>query len=200
MRFSEDQYYALEAQIKQRICWYLDARRGFEEQDPKQVDALVKEIRCDHPILNRYEDSWPVTVILKRLLRDSGQYDDASDRETTIECSLGVESQSQRHGYAELFPPFQTRPTLEHRCPRLSNYYDYDGPRSVSPTAKTLLSFLNMAEELSPALYLLGVRDDERFAAVRKMTLERKIQLLEETKEIQPTLLQLWVMYKIFQK
>jgi hypothetical protein len=66
--------------------------------------------------------------------------------------------------------------------------------------AKTLLSFLNMDEELGPALYFLGVRNDTQFETVKRMEPEWQIELLEKSKELQLNPLQTRVMYMIFSK
>jgi hypothetical protein len=57
-----------------------------------------------------------------------------------------------------------------------------------------------MEEELAPALYFLGVRTDAQFDTVKKMGPERKLQLLEETEELQLNAFQRRVLYMIIEK
>ncbi|KAJ7165574.1 hypothetical protein C8R43DRAFT_1122283 [Mycena crocata] len=159
LRFTEDECAIFTAQIRDRGAWYLDRHRGFEDQNKEQINALVQEIAEKHQIFQRYEHAWPVRVLLKRILATPW----------TDEASYVC----RRFGAYD-FPPTQH----VHKCPRLTQYFAYDGPQSVSPQAKKLLSFLNMEDELTPALYFLGIKTDEHFEMAREMSAGRKRQLL----------------------
>ncbi|KAJ7185746.1 hypothetical protein C8R46DRAFT_1061614 [Mycena filopes] len=198
MRFSEEQYKCLEAHIRRRIPWYLDIHLNFEEQDGKQVEALEDEIRASFPLFNHYKHAWPIRVIVTRVLRKS----------SGMACVYGAPAppytQSSSYPFggsqiAESEPSPQSPHSRTHRCPPLSRYHA--APWSIPPQAKDTLSFLNMEDELAPALHFLGVRTDAQFDKVRRMRGEQKTQLLADTDDIRLTPLQRWVMmYMIFEK
>src|ERR1700761_3558381 len=60
--------------------------------------------------------------------------------------------------------PSQSLAYRRHQCTSLKRYLSYGGTKNVSPKARLLLSYLNMDEELVPALYFLGLRNDSDFA------------------------------------
>ncbi|KAJ7031947.1 hypothetical protein C8F04DRAFT_1396869 [Mycena alexandri] len=201
MRFSTEQYEFLEAHITQSIPWYLNIHLAFEDQDLLQVQALSRKVCESYPIFKQYEDAWPIRVIIRRVLGKSGMAYDLPA--STCAASFTFDfARSQGFGCVQQvdksepsFPPAHRR---QHRCPRLSNYHP--GARSISPTAKTRLSFLNMEEELAPIFYFLGVRDDAQFETVRRMREARKCQLLMDTEDLKLTPFQRRVMYMIFEK
>ncbi|KAJ7778148.1 hypothetical protein B0H16DRAFT_1502407 [Mycena metata] len=202
MRFSIEQYEFLATRITERIPWYLDIHLAFEEQSLRQVQALSREICERYPRFKQYEDAWPIPVIIKCILGQSSMAYDLPVSTCAASSAFDLRRSQDFAGCVQqidecepFLPPVHRR---QHRCPHLANYHA--GPRSISPTAKTLLSFLNMQEELAPTLYFLGVRDDAQFQTVRRMTEARKAQLLMDTEDLKLTPFQRRVMYMIFEK
>ncbi|KAJ7825342.1 hypothetical protein B0H13DRAFT_2374982 [Mycena leptocephala] len=193
LHFSTEEYQILVSQIKHLIPWYLNIHRGFDEQNPRQVKALLAKILDDYPVFKKYEEAWPIPVIVTRLLRNL-ETGDTPDSTMSTECDLRS-SQSNRYIQRE---PFELQ--HQHRCPLLWKYHDHSGRRNVSPKANTLLSFLKMEEELAPVLHFLGVQTDTQFDALKKMEPEEKVQLLEGPEELQLNAFQRRVLDMIIEK
>ncbi|KAJ7499688.1 hypothetical protein FB451DRAFT_1206205 [Mycena latifolia] len=194
MRLSKGEYDLLAARIKLRIFWYLDIHRSFEEQTPGQIQAMLKVIRADSPLFDRYEDGWPIFVFIKRILATlPGSFHpspDSPDSSWQPQCQRSQDIDSECND-----PNLVQR---QHRCPRLAQYFNSGGPKHVSPKARSMLSFLQMEEELCPALFFLGIQNDTRFDTVRRMKPERKAQLIGHANELELTAIQRLVLYMIF--
>ncbi|KAJ7721356.1 hypothetical protein DFH07DRAFT_857944 [Mycena maculata] len=179
MRFSEEEYGILAAQIRPQIAWYLDIDCTLNEQDPRQVERFVQAM-CDQlPVFTRYERAWPIEVFLRRLLPLS--------REDLVGCPSPD----------TLLPRMYQR---QHRCPRLTQYFRCDGPKSVAPAARKLLSIFRMDEELAPALHFLGVNTDAAFEELRHMSLERKTDFVEEANELELNAFQKLILNRLFER
>ncbi|KAJ7476972.1 hypothetical protein B0H11DRAFT_1306155 [Mycena galericulata] len=180
MRLSREEYEIEATQIQTKIPCYLDIHRGLEQQDPNQVKALVQKICDDLPIFARYQDTWPVYVIIRRILATPGAY--GSQSQGSIDASDHI--------------PVHRN---QHRCPRLIQYLKHDGPENVAPTAKQLLRFVRMDEELAPALWFLGVKSDAKYKMLINLDAIRKTQFMEETKKMELTPFQRLVLSIMFE-
>ncbi|KAJ7123181.1 hypothetical protein C8R44DRAFT_785497 [Mycena epipterygia] len=186
MHLSEEEYEQLSAEISQRIPGSLARDGSLDEKDP-HAQALVEQIRTDYRMLDRYEDAWPIWVILKRIWTTQG----------TVRPPNVMLSPDCSFRESQVSPPMARH---VHKCPRLSRYLAsaLAGREYVSPAAKSMLSVLHMDEELAPALNVLGVYDDARFETVKRMKPERKRQLLE-AEDLELTAFQTLVMQMLFE-
>ncbi|KAJ6579553.1 hypothetical protein DFH09DRAFT_1275887 [Mycena vulgaris] len=197
MRLSMGEYEVLTARIALRIPWFLDIHSSFGEQMP-QVQALVQAVRDAYPLFDRYKDAWPISVFIKRILATAEKSNPVySVHPQPPDYSFAQSQQSQRSCYVDAEP--LTLVNQQHKCPRLSQYLSCEVPQRISPAAKSLLSFLQMDEEIAPALFFLGVYDDTKFDAVKRMKPERKAQLIEEANELELSAMQRLVLYMIFE-
>ncbi|KAJ7667063.1 hypothetical protein B0H17DRAFT_1210456 [Mycena rosella] len=210
MRLSQAEYDVLSAQIKLQVTYFLDIDRAFEKQDPAQVQALVNAMRDDYPFVKRYEQAWPIYVIVKRLLATPGTFDRVIEASMqTTDCSFEYTKSQCQSRRSQHLPPIALAPIRiltastpaprQHICPRLAQYLNSAGPEHayVSPTARDLLSSLQMDEELCPVLFHLGVHDDVKFDAVKRMKAHRKAQLIGQN-DLELTAVQRVVLYMIF--
>ncbi|KAJ7196992.1 hypothetical protein GGX14DRAFT_472494 [Mycena pura] len=204
MRFSVEEYHILLKHICRCLPLYLDIHRSFAEQSPKQIETLVQEIRDKYPRINCYEDAWPIRVCLKRafLLMPTPTIEKPSEVACGVQpfpslsgCSF---ERPQNQGCVSLPSSLVNSLPCRHQCTSLKRYLSYGGTKNVSPKARLLLSYLNMDEELVPALYFLGLRNDSDFAAIKQTSRQRRLEFIYQN-NLQLNPLQLKVLYKILE-
>ncbi|KAJ7083149.1 hypothetical protein B0H15DRAFT_851457 [Mycena belliarum] len=190
MRLSEQEFHMLMARVKHRVPWFLDIHRPFKDQVPSQIQALINDIRGNCPIFDRYKEAWPIFVFVKRILASG-----AGTFKSSPEPSPSFGQSRPHYGEKNLEPVL----VQQHRCPRLAMYIKSGGHQHVSPTARSLLTVLDMDDELCPALFFLGVRDDAKFEMVRQMDPERKAQLIGQVNGLELSAIQRLVLLMIFE-
>nr|GAT43370.1 predicted protein [Mycena chlorophos] len=55
--------------VKQLANKHLDTTKAFSAQQPQKVNLVRAEAREKHPVLGKYEDTWPVDVLLMAHLK-----------------------------------------------------------------------------------------------------------------------------------
>ncbi|KAJ7736557.1 hypothetical protein DFH07DRAFT_99160 [Mycena maculata] len=144
MRIADEyEYFELVMFIEEKIEEFLDASKPIDEQDHKNIEALVRSVCEARPSLRRYEAVWPVPVHIRRFL-GARMPETATGTQDSAAASQSIRPSS-----------------TDHECLRLQAHPAEDVPPSVTG----LLAAHGM-EELGPAFLYMGVRTDEAFSKI----------------------------------
>ncbi|KAJ7736552.1 hypothetical protein DFH07DRAFT_1064883 [Mycena maculata] len=141
MQIAEEyEYFEFLMLIEEKIEEFMDVSKPVDEQDEKNIEAVVRSVCEERPSLRRYEAVWPVQVHIRRFLGAHAP-------------SLLTGTQDSAIASQSVCPS-----STQHKCPRLQA----NPAEAVPPSVAGLLANYGM-EELGPALLFMGVRTDEKF-------------------------------------
>ncbi|KAF8217149.1 hypothetical protein K438DRAFT_1926039 [Mycena galopus ATCC 62051] len=145
LRIEDDaEYFDLVDLVERWSPLYLDTSIPFGEQDEDTLDTLVGLISEEKPYLRKYDDCWPVYLLIRRFLCARAAGLPRTPRESTAAGGPATANA----------PP-------QHQCPKLLTY----PPSNVPPSITALLEDCCM-EELGPAFLFLGFSSDKKFTSI----------------------------------
>ncbi|KAF8217140.1 hypothetical protein K438DRAFT_2007789 [Mycena galopus ATCC 62051] len=140
----DTEYFDLVDLVERWSPLYLDISIPFGEQDEDTLDTFVGLISEEKPSLRRYDDCWPVYLLIWRFLCAHAAGLPRTPRES---AAAGGSATANA-------PP-------QHQCPKLLTY----PPSNVPPSITALLEDYSM-EELGPAFLFFGFSSDAKFTSI----------------------------------